>query len=88
MIKSFNEIKGTGKKIKAGKMKPLQVGIITDKNSSHKGEVVMRTARTDSIEIISISRAGEGHCWCDNPSDEREITLLGKDETFIVALSN
>ena len=88
MIRNFNEVIGTGEKIKAGKMKPLQVGIITDIDSSHRGEIVMRTARTDRIEIMSVSRAGADLCWCDNPSDIREVTLLGKEEKYLMILHN
>lgn len=51
-------------------MKPLAVGIIQDPSMRETdGGFVMRTASTDSPEVISLSSPGEGMCWTWDPNN-------------------
>lgn len=73
--------------IRMHEMRPLQVGMV-----ECTGEVVMRTASTSKIEVMSISQPCKDRCWTF-PRDVREyeslqVRLLGPGEKVVLELSN
>lgn len=54
--------------ITMGEMKPLQIAIVKDKQSSGNGEIVMRTADKDRFEVMSLSKPGVNQCWTSSGS--------------------
>lgn len=65
------------------KMEPLEICIISDDRAPHRnGEVVMRSASEDTIEIISLTNPRSDGCWDSKCTlnvvnyTEKSITLL------------
>jgi len=48
--------------IPMNQMKPLQVAEIV-RGTTHKGDIVMRTASEDTFEVMNLTRPGPDVCW-------------------------
>lgn len=69
--------------IKMGEMEPLQIGKIIsipeqfmDRSSGTIGNIVMRTANSDSLEVIDLSNPRARGCWTKHTSLNNEVELL------------
>ena len=52
-----------GATIKMSELKPLQGAVIVDFTSSHRGEVILRTASTNRFEAMCLSDPRPGNSW-------------------------
>lgn len=70
-------------------MKPLQIGRVVSKGPYH-GDLVMRTARKDKREIMSISQASIGSYWrLDEESDPcLKVELLPEGTEILLTVTH
>ena len=70
-------------------MKPMQVGVIVDSQSLYKGRRVIRTQRTDEMEVMDLTLSGAGLSWTkEDVKSGPKVRLLRKGEYITVKLFN
>jgi len=86
MIKLIDSTPEVNKIIPMRDMKPLEVGVIYDVNSSHNGHYVMRTESVLHHEVMNLTNPVGGNCW--SKENELKVRLLGPGESITIKLSN
>ena len=84
MIEAKVDTKMDPRIIALNEMKPYDIGVIIN-GDSHNGNIVMRTARIRTFEVMDISSpSGDGSCWDRNNSINVRLFEKGEKITLTV----